>query len=79
MRYYLIILKRFLLTLQYFTKSWRFTFYIDAYVRILLSAERVKNEGLNVVCIPTSFQARQLILENHLTLGDLETYPEVIN
>lgn len=46
--------------------------------RILLLAERVKEEGLNVVCIPTSFQARQLILDNHLTLGDLETYPKVI-
>ncbi|XP_012229432.1 ribose-5-phosphate isomerase [Linepithema humile] len=40
-------------------------------------AERVKTEGLNVVCIPTSFQARQLILDNHLTLGDLETYPKL--
>ena len=40
-------------------------------------AERVKEEGLNVVCIPTSFQARQLILDNHLTLGDLETYPKL--
>ncbi|OAD52092.1 Ribose-5-phosphate isomerase [Eufriesea mexicana] len=40
-------------------------------------AERVKEENLNVVCIPTSFQARQLILKNHLTLGDLETYPEL--
>ncbi|CAL1685838.1 unnamed protein product [Lasius platythorax] len=40
-------------------------------------AERVKEEGLNVVCISTSFQARQLILDNHLTLGDLETYPKL--
>ncbi|EFN84428.1 Ribose-5-phosphate isomerase, partial [Harpegnathos saltator] len=39
--------------------------------------ERVKTEGLNVVCIPTSFQARQLIVKNHLTLGDLEIYPEL--
>lgn len=47
-------------------------------IRILLLAERVKEEGLNVVCVPTSFQARQLILDNHLTLGDLEIYPKVI-
>ncbi|XP_050458559.1 ribose-5-phosphate isomerase [Cataglyphis hispanica] len=40
-------------------------------------AERVKEEGLNIVCVPTSFQARQLILDNHLTLGDLETYPKL--
>ncbi|XP_003708643.1 ribose-5-phosphate isomerase [Megachile rotundata] len=39
--------------------------------------ERVKEERLNIVCIPTSFQARQLILNNHLTLGDLETYPKL--
>lgn len=46
-------------------------------IRILFSVERVQEEGLNVVCVPTSFQARQLILDNHLTLGDLETYPKV--
>ncbi|CAK9795103.1 Ribose-5-phosphate isomerase [Anthophora plagiata] len=39
--------------------------------------ERVKKENLNIVCVPTSFQARQLILNNHLTLGDLETYPKL--
>ncbi|XP_020283310.1 ribose-5-phosphate isomerase isoform X2 [Pseudomyrmex gracilis] len=39
--------------------------------------ERVKEEGLKVVCIPTSFQARQLILNNNLFLGDLETYPKL--
>jgi len=31
----------------------------------------------DIVCVPTSFQARQLILENHLPLGDLEQYPEL--
>lgn len=46
---------------------------------ILFPAERVKNEGLKIVCIPTSFQAHQLIIDNHLTLGDLEIYPEVIH
>lgn len=41
------------------------------------SAERVKEENLKVVCVPTSFQARQLIINNNLTLGDLETHPKV--
>jgi len=40
-------------------------------------AERVRSEGLKVVCVPTSFQARQLIVENGLMLGDLETHPQV--
>lgn len=37
--------------------------------------ERVKAENLDIVCIPTSFQAKQLILNNGLKLGELETYP----
>lgn len=40
-------------------------------------AERVKAENLNVVCVPTSFQAKQLIQDNGLTLGDLETTPQL--
>ena len=40
-------------------------------------AERVKNENIKVVCIPTSFQAKQLILQNNLTLGELSSYPEL--
>lgn len=40
-------------------------------------AERNREEGLNLICIPTSFQARQLIQENGLTLGSLETSPEI--
>ncbi|XP_071448164.1 ribose-5-phosphate isomerase [Hetaerina americana] len=40
-------------------------------------AERVREENLKLICIPTSFQARQLILEHKLTLGDLETNPSV--
>ena len=40
-------------------------------------AERVKQENLHVVCVPTSFQARQLIVEHGLVLGNLETHPEV--
>lgn len=40
-------------------------------------AERVKSEGLNVICVPTSFQAKQLIVQNGLILGDLESNPEL--
>uniref|UniRef100_A0A8C0HDV8 ribose-5-phosphate isomerase n=1 Tax=Chelonoidis abingdonii TaxID=106734 RepID=A0A8C0HDV8_CHEAB len=40
-------------------------------------AERVKQENLNIVCIPTSFQARQLILQNDLSLSDLDRHPEL--
>jgi ribose 5-phosphate isomerase A len=36
-----------------------------------------KKKDLNLICIPSSFQARQLILENNLELGSLETYPEI--
>jgi ribose 5-phosphate isomerase A len=40
-------------------------------------AERCKAEGLNLKCVPTSFQARQLILENGLRLCSLEEVPEL--
>ncbi|XP_021153474.2 ribose-5-phosphate isomerase isoform X1 [Columba livia] len=40
-------------------------------------AERVRQENLTIFCIPTSFQARQLILQNGLTLSDLDRHPEV--
>ncbi|KAK4887089.1 hypothetical protein RN001_003360 [Aquatica leii] len=39
--------------------------------------EKVANEQLKVVCIPTSFQAKQLIVQHKLTLGDLDAYPEL--
>lgn len=38
-------------------------------------AERVRAENLNVTCIPTSFQSKQLILQHNLKLGDLDTSP----
>ncbi|XP_018320228.1 ribose-5-phosphate isomerase [Agrilus planipennis] len=48
-------------------------------------AERVQNENLNIICIPTSFQAKQLIVanksrfqvENEMHLSDLENHPEI--
>lgn len=38
-------------------------------------AKRVAAESLKVVCVPTSFQARRLIIENGLYLSDLERHP----
>ncbi|XP_064120660.1 ribose-5-phosphate isomerase-like [Macrobrachium nipponense] len=40
-------------------------------------AQRVGEEGLQVTCVPTSFQARQLIIQNNLKLSDLEITPEL--
>lgn len=40
-------------------------------------AEINKNNNLNLKCIPTSFQSRQLIVENGLTLVSLDQYPEI--
>ncbi|CAB4000110.1 ribose-5-phosphate isomerase [Paramuricea clavata] len=40
-------------------------------------AERVKQENLEVKCVPTSFQANQLIVENGLYLTDLSRNPKL--
>lgn len=40
-------------------------------------AERVRNENLNIICIPTSFQAKHLILDNGLKLGELDKNPVI--
>ncbi|TSW48762.1 Sodium bicarbonate transporter-like protein 11 [Bagarius yarrelli] len=40
-------------------------------------AERVRQEKLNIVCVPTSFQARQLILQHGLSLSDLDRHPDL--
>jgi len=39
--------------------------------------ERVQKEKLNLICIPTSFQAVQLITKGGLTLGDLSRNPDI--
>jgi ribose 5-phosphate isomerase A len=36
-----------------------------------------KENNLDLICIPSSFQARHLIIENKLRLGTLDEYPEV--
>ena len=40
-------------------------------------AELNKENDLNLKCIPSSFQAYQLILENELIQGSLDKYPEI--
>lgn len=42
-------------------------------------AERVWKEGAlaDMVCVPSSFQARQLILNHNLNLGDLDRNPKI--
>ncbi|XP_068608374.1 ribose-5-phosphate isomerase [Brachionichthys hirsutus] len=40
-------------------------------------AERVRQEKLNLVCVPTSFQSRLLILQHGLTLSSLDRHPEL--
>ncbi|XP_018572980.1 ribose-5-phosphate isomerase [Anoplophora glabripennis] len=40
-------------------------------------AERVEKEKLQVKCVPTSFQARQLIIKHKLPLTDLDINPEL--
>jgi len=44
---------------------------------VMKIAEINKANDLNVKCIPTSFQAHQLIIENGLPLVTLDQYPEV--
>lgn len=38
-------------------------------------AEKVNQHNWNIQCVPTSFQAKELIKENNLKLTDLETTP----
>jgi len=40
-------------------------------------AQRVSDEKLSVICVPSSFQATQLIIQHHLPLGDLWQYPDL--
>ncbi|XP_060780934.1 ribose-5-phosphate isomerase-like [Neoarius graeffei] len=40
-------------------------------------ADRIRQEKLNIVCVPMSFQARQLILQHGLSLSDLDRHPDL--
>ena len=35
------------------------------------------DDQLQIVCIPTSYQSKQLILDSQLTIGSLDQYPEI--
>ncbi len=39
--------------------------------------ERVRDDNLSIVCIPTSFQSVRLIVDGGLTLGDLSRFPRI--
>jgi len=40
-------------------------------------AQKVKSQKFSIVCIPTSFQARQLIVNHSLLLSDLDRHPRI--
>ena len=40
-------------------------------------ASRVQSENLNVLCVPSSFQAKQMIVEHRLCLADFDLYPKL--
>lgn len=40
-------------------------------------ADRIKKENLEVICVPTSFQAKQLIVQHNLILSDLDRHPVI--
>jgi len=40
-------------------------------------AKRVKDENLKLICVPTSFQAKNLIIKLNLTLSSLDQHPEL--
>uniref|UniRef100_A0A6B2FWX8 ribose-5-phosphate isomerase n=1 Tax=Myxobolus squamalis TaxID=59785 RepID=A0A6B2FWX8_MYXSQ len=40
-------------------------------------AKRYREENLNIICVPSSFQAKQLIVSHKLPLGDLELFPNL--
>jgi len=39
--------------------------------------KKIQDENLDIVCVATSFQSSQLIIEGGLKLGDLRRYPEI--
>ncbi|TRY60403.1 hypothetical protein DNTS_026830, partial [Danionella cerebrum] len=50
---------------------------LAAYAAVDNHIQRVRQEKLNILCVPTSFQARQLILQHGLVLTDLDRHPEL--
>jgi len=44
---------------------------------VIRIAERVKEENLNVSCVPTSFQSQQLLLKHNLNVTNLDKNPDL--
>ncbi|CAG2161863.1 unnamed protein product [Oppiella nova] len=44
---------------------------------IVFAIDRIAEKGLDVMCVPTSFQSKQLIREKGLRLSDLEECPQL--
>ena len=40
-------------------------------------AERIKNENLDITCIPSSFQSKQLLIKHDLKISDLEAHTKI--
>lgn len=39
--------------------------------------QRVRDEQLNIICVPTSFQAKQLLIKEKLHVSELELHPKL--
>lgn len=39
--------------------------------------EVISEKKIQIICIPTSYQSKQLILDSQLTIGSLDQYPEI--
>lgn len=46
-----------------------------AFYAIKRLAERVQKENLNIICIPSSYCTKELIIQNKMQLGSLDNYP----
>lgn len=44
---------------------------------VVYAVERLAERNLRVTCVPTSFQAKQLLAEKNLTIGDLDANPRL--
>lgn len=40
-------------------------------------AERIKNENLDICCIPSSYQSKQLLVKYNIPVSDLETFTSI--
>lgn len=42
-----------------------------------IKAERIKSENLDIICIPSSFQSKQLLIKHDLKISDLEAHTKI--